>query len=46
MSGRRISVNRDVDASKNFVLPSLVEGAYIVEVVSDKGVKAVRKVIK
>lgn len=46
MSGRRVSVNKEVDASKNFVIPSLVEGAYIIEVVSDKGVKAVKKIVK
>lgn len=46
MSGRRISVNKEVDTSKNFVLPLKVEGAYIVEVVSDKGIKAVKKIVK
>lgn len=46
MSGRRVLVEKDVNATKNFILPLTVQGSYIVEVVSSTGIKAVKKIVK
>lgn len=46
MSGRLIFSQKNVVTSENFVLPLKTTGGYLIEVVSEQGVKASKKVIK
>jgi hypothetical protein len=46
MAGRKIFAKKDISTKENFILPLQSNGAYLVESVSEKGVKVVKKVIK
>lgn len=46
MAGRKIFTEKDIQTRENFVLPLSNNAAYLVECISDKGVKVVKKVLK
>lgn len=46
MAGRKVFAEKSIDTKNNFILPLAQNAAYLVEAVSDKGVKVVKKIIK
>lgn len=46
MAGRKVRSYKDVSAAKNHVIDITTEGAYVVEITSNSGIKAIRKIVK
>lgn len=46
MAGRKIFTEKDIRTKENFILPLNSNAAYLVECISDNGVKVVKKVLK
>lgn len=46
MAGRKVRSYQNVSALKNHVIDLTTEGAYVVEITSNSGIKAIRKIVK